>query len=70
MIVCHCHGISDRKVRQVVRDGARTRRQVARACGAGASCGDCRPAIGEIIRKERAREATSSERTVSVAAGS
>ncbi len=54
MIVCHCHGHSERALRRAERSGAETRREVSRACGAGASCGGCRPAIREIIRTEQA----------------
>ncbi len=53
MIVCHCHGISDRAIRRAVQSGAETRREVSRACGAGVSCGACRPAIREIISTAR-----------------
>ena len=58
MIVCHCQGVSDRSIRQAVREGACTVRQVARACRAGRMCGGCRPVISEII----AAEVTVSER--------
>ena len=49
MIVCHCKGLSDAAIREAVRDGARSFRQVARACGAGRKCGGCRPIIRELI---------------------
>jgi bacterioferritin-associated ferredoxin len=52
VIVCHCRGVTDRAIREAVRDGARTLRQVARACDAGARCGGCRPAIAELIDDE------------------
>ena len=53
VLVCHCEGIHDRTIRQVVRSGAQTCRQVDRACAAGGSCGDCRPLIRAIIAAER-----------------
>ena len=53
LIICHCLRISDRTIRSMVRDGAETREQVARACGAGSCCGTCRPAIDEIVCEER-----------------
>jgi bacterioferritin-associated ferredoxin len=53
VIICHCLRISDRTIRTTVRDGAETREQVARACGAGSCCGSCRPAIDEIVGEER-----------------
>jgi bacterioferritin-associated ferredoxin len=52
LIVCHCQGVSDRSIREAVREGARTVGQVARACRAGRMCGGCRPAICEIISRE------------------
>jgi bacterioferritin-associated ferredoxin len=52
LIVCHCQGVSDRSIREAVREGARSVRQVARACRAGRMCGGCRPAICEIISVE------------------
>jgi bacterioferritin-associated ferredoxin len=52
LIVCHCQGVSDRSIRQAVREGARTVGLVARACRAGRMCGGCRPAICEIITTE------------------
>lgn len=54
MLVCHCKGLSDREVRATVREGASTRRQVTRACGAGSVCGGCRPVLEEIVAQEAA----------------
>ena len=52
MIICHCKGVSDRAIRQVVREGATTQRQISLACAAGRSCGGCTPAIREILSAE------------------
>jgi bacterioferritin-associated ferredoxin len=52
LIVCHCQGVSDRSIRQAVREGARSVRQIARVCRAGRMCGGCRPVICEIISSE------------------
>jgi bacterioferritin-associated ferredoxin len=52
VLVCHCQAVCDREIRAAVRSGACSLRQVARACGAGRSCGGCRPAIHEIIESE------------------
>jgi bacterioferritin-associated ferredoxin len=52
VIVCHCHGVSDRAIRKVVRDGACTLRQVVRASRAGRMCGGCRPAVKKLIEEE------------------
>ena len=52
MIVCHCKAVSDNAIREAVRDGARSVRQVSRACHAGRTCGGCRPVIRELIADE------------------
>ncbi len=52
MIVCQCYGVSDRTIRKVVRDGACSLRQVARASGAGRMCGGCRPVVEQLIDDE------------------
>ncbi len=71
MLVCHCHGVSDRRIREAVRQGARTPREVARSCGAGLSCGGCRPLVQMIVRTESACEASViGEFPLSAAAGS
>ena len=54
MMICHCNGISERRIRKVVRNGADSLHSVARACGAGASCGGCAAEILDIIESERA----------------
>ncbi|MCH2185946.1 (2Fe-2S)-binding protein [Myxococcota bacterium] len=54
MMVCHCNGVSDRAIRQAVRNGASTRSEVARACGAGSRCGGCLRTVSELIRHEGA----------------
>lgn len=53
MLVCHCHGLSDREIRRTVRDGADSCGQVTRQCGAGGGCGGCQPLIHEIVEQER-----------------
>jgi len=58
MLVCHCHGITDRTIRQQVREGAASPAQVIRRCRAGSHCGGCRPRIRELVREELAARAT------------
>jgi bacterioferritin-associated ferredoxin len=60
VIVCHCRRVSDRHIRQAVRQGACTLGDVARACQAGGNCGGCAPAIDAILRSERGPEAARS----------
>jgi len=49
MIVCHCRNVSDRKIKRLVREGACSAREVARATGAGMHCGGCRSAVKEVV---------------------
>ncbi len=53
MLVCHCKSVCERQIREVVRSGARTRAQVARACAAGTRCGGCTTVLEQIISSER-----------------
>lgn len=63
MLICHCNGVSDRTVRRVVREGARTVSEVGSACGAGTCCRGCSSSIGKIIRIE-SRQHTREDATV------
>ena len=49
MLLCHCRGVSDRVIDAAITCGARCPDDVAQACGAGADCGGCRPAIEELL---------------------
>ena len=67
MIVCHCSGVSDREIRSAVREGARSCRDVARACAAGRLCGGCRPLIRRILETEESAEPSHGESSASAA---
>jgi bacterioferritin-associated ferredoxin len=49
VLVCHCHEVGDRTLRKCIRDGARTVAEIGAACGAGTSCGGCRPVLEELV---------------------
>jgi bacterioferritin-associated ferredoxin len=53
MIVCHCHGVTDREIRASVHCGARNCADVAETCGAGSGCGGCRSLVAEIVSAEK-----------------
>jgi bacterioferritin-associated ferredoxin len=55
MIVCHCRALSDRVIRDVIRRGAHSPREVALACHAGRRCGGCVPVVRELIASETSR---------------
>ena len=61
LIVCSCHGVTDREIRRLARNGACTLREVAETCGAGAGCGGCRASVRAILRQHvEARHASES----------
>ena len=49
MFVCLCTGATREVVAEAVAMGARTSKQIAASCGAGADCGRCRRTVREII---------------------
>jgi bacterioferritin-associated ferredoxin len=49
MYVCCCNAVTDREVAEAIDQGAVTRTEVTRACGAGGDCGACHGAIEEIL---------------------
>ena len=51
MLVCHCRGITDRQIRNLVREGATSPREVARATGAGMRCGGCRTNVKQVVNE-------------------
>jgi bacterioferritin-associated ferredoxin len=50
MIVCLCHGVSDRVIDDAIDDGCASLRQIGRNCKAGTDCGACRSDIKERLR--------------------
>ena len=62
MIVCLCHGVSDRVIDDAIDDGCSSVRQVGSNCKAGTDCGACRSEIRERLRDaehDRGSRATS-----------
>lgn len=55
MIVCHCHGVTDREIRACVQNGARTLDEVGDHCGASTGCGGCASLVAEVVQGERRR---------------
>jgi bacterioferritin-associated ferredoxin len=52
MILCLCKGVSDRKVREMAREG-QTLRQIVKACEATTCCGACAPELKVIVKDEK-----------------
>ena len=51
MILCLCKGVSDRKVRELVKQG-QSLREIVDTCHAGTGCGACAMDLREMVRNE------------------
>lgn len=52
MIVCHCSGVTDRDIKQLVREGCKTVDDIAERCWATMGCGGCRESVERILSEE------------------
>ena len=49
MYVCVCHGISERRIEQAIRDGARSFEQLQSCPGVATCCGACEPCARQMV---------------------
>jgi len=49
VIVCSCHGVSERRVRREIEHGASTVDELAARCGAGSCCFGCHATLDELL---------------------
>ncbi|OFV91432.1 MAG: hypothetical protein A3J75_02940 [Acidobacteria bacterium RBG_16_68_9] len=49
MILCHCTGLSERAIVEMIHDGVTTAAEVARRSGAGVCCAACRTEIAALL---------------------
>jgi len=49
MIICHCAGVTDRAITELIREGASTVTDVVRRTGAGRRCAPCRDEIRALL---------------------
>lgn len=59
MIVCVCHNVSDRKIRQAVSEGVTTMPELREQLQVGTCCGKCHSCAKTVLRvclEEGARE--------------
>jgi bacterioferritin-associated ferredoxin len=52
MYVCICAAVTDRQIKQAVREGASTIDDLALQLGVGAGCGCCRAAVQQFLAVE------------------
>lgn len=66
MLVCHCHGVTDTQIRNLVREGASSTGQIVRATGAGRGCGGCRSAVRNAVAQSVEEELADPRSAVAV----
>lgn len=49
MYVCICKGVTENQIRDAVRAGACTRKELARCLKVGTACGKCNPQVRELL---------------------
>ena len=55
MVVCLCKGVSDKKIRWLVQNGASSLKEVTSLCKAGRDCGACIADVRSIVRTSKAQ---------------
>jgi bacterioferritin-associated ferredoxin len=54
MIVCLCHGINEKKIKEVIQTHAvKTVLEVQKCCGAGGDCGSCISEVKKILEAHK-----------------
>lgn len=48
-LVCLCEGVSERKVRRAIADGASSLADIGERCGAGITCMSCHPTLEDAL---------------------
>jgi bacterioferritin-associated ferredoxin len=61
VIICLCKGVSDRKVREMARNG-QTLKQIVESSEASTCCGACAIDLKDLVKQERERPAQPSQR--------
>jgi bacterioferritin-associated ferredoxin len=49
VVICHCHAVNDRRIRDEIASGAIDADALAERCGAGTRCGSCVPVVEAIL---------------------
>ena len=51
MYVCICKGITENQIRDAIRSGLCTRREISRNLKAGTACGKCRQEVRDLLQR-------------------
>jgi len=64
MYICVCKAVSDKKIRQLVQEGATSVRELKQCLGVGSQCGKCIPAAQELLSETLSQVAPSFGETI------
>jgi bacterioferritin-associated ferredoxin len=56
MLVCICRGVSDRRIAEEIRQGARSLKQIQAGCQAGTDCKRCVQQIRQLLVSQRSHQ--------------
>lgn len=49
MVICLCKGVSDKKIRELIDQGAKSLKDIMASCRAGSDCGACVCHVKELL---------------------
>jgi bacterioferritin-associated ferredoxin len=52
MYICVCHGISEKRLDQAIREGARSFEQLQSCTGVATCCGACEPSARQMLDQQ------------------
>jgi bacterioferritin-associated ferredoxin len=66
-LVCLCNGVSERKVRKAIANGASTIDDIGQRCRAGTTCHGCHDTLQDLLDEQLAGQPVMVPRRVAVA---
>jgi bacterioferritin-associated ferredoxin len=52
MYICICHGVTDKKIVQTIKDGSTNMRALSKELGVGTQCGKCTNCTKRILNEQ------------------
>ncbi len=56
MYVCICKGVTENQIRDAIRGGSCTRKEISRRLKVGTACGKCKREVGDLLRRSQPTE--------------
>lgn len=53
MVICHCQCVNDLDIKNAIKDGACTLKDIRDKCKVCKSCANCKQAVMEIIKENK-----------------